>query len=66
MNSIDLNPKYQSLFNSDSRYHVVTGGRGSGKSFGVNTFLVLLTLRERSSYIVYSIYNDIGRYEYYS
>ena len=47
-NKIDLNPKYQSLFNSDSRYIVITGGRGSGKSFAVNTFLVLLTYEENT------------------
>ena len=55
MNSIDLHPKYQSLFNSDSRYHVVTGGRGSGKSFGVNTFLVLLTY-EKGHRILFTRY----------
>ena len=38
-----LNPKYTSLFKGDSRYYVVTGGRGSSKSFSVNAFLLLLT-----------------------
>lgn len=38
-----LNKKYKSLFSSDSRYFVVSGGRGSGKSFSVNTFLLILT-----------------------
>ena len=33
MNKVNLNPKYQSLFDSDSRYSVITGGRGSGASF---------------------------------
>ena len=47
-NKIDLNPKYETLFNSDSRYFVITGGRGSGKSFAVNTFLVLLTYQENT------------------
>ena len=47
-NKIDLNPKYQTLFNADSRYFVITGGRGSGKSFAVNTFLVLLTYEENT------------------
>ncbi len=47
-NKIDLNPKYQALFNADSRYFVITGGRGSGKSFAVNTFLVLLTYEENT------------------
>jgi len=31
------------LFNSNSRYFVITGGRGSGKSHGVNSFLTLLS-----------------------
>lgn len=39
---ITLHPKYQSLFTDDSRYFVVTGGRGSGKSFGVSVFLLNL------------------------
>ena len=43
MNQIYLHPKYQAIFNSDSRYFVITGGRGSGKSFGVNVFLLNLT-----------------------
>jgi phage terminase large subunit len=40
---IELNKKYIPLFDSDSRYYVVTGGRGSGKSFALNSFLLLLT-----------------------
>lgn len=39
----ELNQKYKPFFESDSRYFVVSGGRGSGKSFGVNSFLFLLT-----------------------
>lgn len=42
-NSIQLNDKYVPLFTDKSRYFVVTGGRGSGKSFGVNVFLLNLT-----------------------
>jgi PBSX family phage terminase large subunit len=36
---------YKELFKykSSSRYYVITGGRGSGKSFTVNTFLLNLT-----------------------
>jgi len=40
---IELNSKYIPLFNSESRYYVITGGRGSGKSFALNSFLLLLT-----------------------
>jgi phage terminase large subunit len=43
---IALHPKYQPLFTSDSRYFIVTGGRGSGKSFGVAVFLLNLTYEE--------------------
>jgi len=39
---INLNDKFLPL-GSDSRYFVITGGRGSGKSYSVNLFLLLLT-----------------------
>lgn len=39
---INLNHKYNAL-GSDSRYFVITGGRGSGKSYSINSFLLLLT-----------------------
>ena len=32
------------MFNSDARYFIITGGRGSGKSFAVTVFLTLLTM----------------------
>jgi len=42
---IDLADKYKPLFfNKDKRYHIITGGRGSGKSFAVTLFLTLLTM----------------------
>lgn len=44
--NVYLHPKYQTLFNNSSRYYVVTGGRGSGKSFGVAVFLLTLTYEE--------------------
>ena len=40
---IKLNKKYIPLFESESRYYVITGGRGSGKSYALNSFLLLLT-----------------------
>ena len=41
---LDINHKYKPIFyNTDKRYHIVTGGRGSGKSFAITLFLVLLT-----------------------
>lgn len=40
---IKLNPKYKRLFTDPSRYFVVTGGRGSSKSFSIATMILLLT-----------------------
>lgn len=42
MNQIKINSKYN-LLASDSRYFIISGGRGSGKSYSVNSFLLLLT-----------------------
>ena len=55
MKKLNLNKKYQALFSSDSRYYVITGGRGSGKSFATNTFLVLLTY-EKGHRILFTRY----------
>ena len=41
--SLELNSKYLPLFNNDNRYYIVTGGRGSGKSYTINMFLLALT-----------------------
>ena len=40
---IKINKKYSPIAESDGRYFIVTGGRGSGKSFSINLLLVLLT-----------------------
>lgn len=42
MEQITINEKYN-LLGSDSRYFIISGGRGSGKSYSVNSFLLLLT-----------------------
>jgi phage terminase large subunit len=42
---IEINSKYD-LLGSDSRYFVITGGRGSGKSYSLNSFLLLLTYEQ--------------------
>lgn len=39
---IKINSKYN-LLGSNSRYFIVSGGRGSGKSYSINSFLLLLT-----------------------
>jgi len=43
---IIANPKYKDLYTTDKRYILITGGRGSGKSFEVSTFLNLLTYEQ--------------------
>lgn len=40
---ITLNNKYKPLFENETRYFIITGGRGSSKSFGVGTFADLLS-----------------------
>lgn len=40
-----INDKYL-VFDNASRYYIVTGGRGSGKSFAISTLLCLLTQEE--------------------
>mgnify|MGYP003635117441 FL=1 len=45
MNSVKLHPKYEPLLmGSHNRYSIVTGGRGSGKSYGLTVFLLLLSM----------------------
>ena len=51
---ITLDKKYKPLGN-DTRYFVVTGGRGSGKSYSVNSLLVALTY-ERGHTILFTRY----------
>ena len=40
---VELHSKYKPLLSDPSRYFVVTGGRGSGKSYSVNLMALLLT-----------------------
>jgi phage terminase large subunit len=54
-NNVVLNEKYIPLFQDPSRYFVITGGRGSGKSFGVAVFLLNLTY-EQGHRILFSRY----------
>lgn len=46
---IYLNKKYSALISSVARYFLITGGRGSSKSFSINTYLCLLMLEEKRS-----------------
>ena len=40
---IKVKKKYLPIISNDSRYYIVSGGRGSGKSFSINALLVMLT-----------------------
>ena len=40
---IEVKKKYLPIVGADSRYYIVSGGRGSGKSLSVNALLVMLT-----------------------
>jgi phage terminase large subunit len=50
---INLNSKYQPLFKNDTRFFIITGGRGSAKSFAVGTFTNLLSF-EKGHTILFS------------
>lgn len=54
-NKVLVNPKYKALGNKKTRYFILTGGRGSGKSFAVAAFLALL-MREEGHTILYTRY----------
>lgn len=57
--SLTLSKKYQELFLSDSRYYVLTGGRGSGKSFSATVALLLLTY-ENDQVILFTRYTLVS------
>ena len=40
---MDLNKQVQPLLSSKTRYQILTGGRGSGKSFAIAAYLCTLT-----------------------
>ena len=40
---MEISHKYEPLFYNTTRYFIITGGRGSSKSFSVNVFLALMT-----------------------
>jgi phage terminase large subunit len=46
LEKIKIHSKYLNGFKTQSRYFVVTGGRGSGKSFSLNLLLLLLTYEQ--------------------
>lgn len=56
MSKVTLNDKYIPLFKSPSRFYVVTGGRGSSKSFSISYWCVLLLLLEKGHTILFTRY----------
>ena len=52
---LKIRSKFLVWGDSNSRYFIVTGGRGSGKSFAINTILLLLT-QEKGHIILFTRY----------
>ncbi len=46
MDRIKIHKKYRPLWGKDYDYAIVTGGRGSGKSFGVGDFIENLSFEQ--------------------
>lgn len=57
MPKIILNRKYIPLLSSNSRYFIITGSRGSAKSFSVTSYLVMLMLAESGHTILFTRYS---------
>lgn len=52
---INLSRKFEKLFTTKKRYIILTGGRGSGKSFNAAAFICLLTYEDKQR-ILYTRY----------
>ena len=48
--------KYYPIINNSSRYYIVTGGRGSGKSFAVSSLLLALISKEKGHTVLFTRY----------
>ena len=56
MSKVILSDKYKQLFTSPTRFFVLTGGRGSSKSFSVSYWCSLVLLFERGHTILFTRY----------
>jgi len=56
MSKVVLNNKYKKLFTSPSRFFILTGGRGSSKSFSVSYWCALTLLFEKGHTILFTRY----------
>ena len=54
MSKVTLHRKYKSLISSLSRYFIITGGRGSSKSFSITTWLCLLLHFETNHVVLFT------------
>ena len=60
MSKVTLHNKFKPLFKNNTRYNIITGGRGSAKSFSVSTYLCLLLQFESNHTILYTRYTLIS------
>jgi phage terminase large subunit len=58
---IKVKKKYLPIISNDSRYYIVSGGRGSGKSFSINALLVMLTYESKHT-ILFTRYTLTSAY----
>ena len=61
MTLIKVKKKYLPIISNDSRYYIVSGGRGSGKSFSINALLVMLTYESKHT-ILFTRYTLTSAY----
>lgn len=54
MSKIILNKKYMPLFKNSDRYYIVTGGRGSSKSFSISSWILLTMLFETGHTVLFT------------
>jgi phage terminase large subunit len=52
MGAIQINEKFKPLWLSDADYFLITGGRGSGKSFAVGDFIENLTFEKKQKILL--------------
>ena len=55
-----INAKFKYLSETGIRYFIITGGRGSGKSYAVNTFLTLLISNEVNQKVLFTRYTLVS------
>jgi len=56
---IVLDKRYKKLITDESRYYICTGGRASGKSYAISTFLLMLTF-EANHKILFTRYTMVA------